>query len=627
MSAHAANTRYLIRIQLEQVVRPPIWRELVVPANISLSWLHEVIQESMGWTDSHLHQYEQGRIYYIPSDYEDPLPGARDEAKVALSEVLKKEKDWFRYSYDFGDGWDHRITLKEILKYDEGDCLRCVKAKGGDVLEDCGGPHGLMEMRKIKQAIESGAASADWEAYENYKLEELDFENADLKFINRELGDIFSEAAERGGLHPVAAEETHGGGPFLELEEGHDLEDEDDGFEEFMSALAGGKIDLDDDDSDEFFDEDEAESETFPEPYTELPKGDLSEFSKTLKLAETVRAVEPWKQLWDRDIFAVEDPETRELDVVSVLGRGGEVYSIHVHRAPTALAFWRSAFSAATALDPESVLKMSSMVEVEFLNKAGMEAPDLKLYKYTRQLTPPRGRHRWIRFRSYRPRCFPWFSEAADMAVLRRGMRLALRYVELMQQSKHPESFLLSHLVPGTMPKSLKVFRLAAGAEPEGNEGWQLEDVSVDWERCHAEQAVYQPNEFECARLAKMPQQEDSWEVGTLCMPTGVMTASGPVMPVLAMACSIGTGNVPPKPQFTADVDISEAQTLWECLVANIDAHGYCPTEIRVVTDEAYEMLSPFAKLAGVRLAQFEEFAMLGQLFEMLAMMPGPDEM
>jgi hypothetical protein len=622
MSVNIENSRYLISVQLEGI-RPPLWREVIVPADISLAWLHEVIQAVMFWDDMHLHQFEQKRRYYGRRSSEDVVE-MHDECKVALCDLVKKPKDWIRYEYDFGDGWEHRVELKKILDPDAEDVLRCVKSKGGDVIEDCGGAHGYMELMKLKQAVESGAKGVDRDAYDHYELAEHDFGNCDLEYEKVNLEDVRDDALEGGGLHPGAEPPAPnpmfgGGGGLLDSDEDFSLEADDEGFLDFMQSRTDALLDAGEADED-------LGEEDFPEPYSELKADALAEFGQTLALAGKVRAAEPWKKLWNRDVFAVEDPETEELDIVSVLGAGKEVYSIHVHRAPTAMAFWKLAFSPA-GLDPESVLMLSTMVEAEFVNKGAMELTDLDLYKYAEHVTPPRGRHRWVRFRSYRPRSFPWFSEAADLASLRRGMQLTLRYLELMQQSDDPAGFLTSDLAPGTMPGSLKVFRLAEGADSETSESWQLQDVPVNWEQCGGQVPVYQPTDFECMRLAKMPKQDDIWEVGTTCLTNGVMTATGPVMPVLAMACSISNGNVPPKPEFTADAAISEAQTLWECLVANIDAQGYCPSEIRVVTDEAFEMLAPFAELAGVQLAQFKEYKMLGQLFEMLAMMPEPGDL
>ena len=55
-----------LRIELK-FIEPKIWREVVVPDTITLARLHDVIQIAMGWTDSHLHEFEiNGRRYGVP---------------------------------------------------------------------------------------------------------------------------------------------------------------------------------------------------------------------------------------------------------------------------------------------------------------------------------------------------------------------------------------------------------------------------------------------------------------------------------------------------------------------------------------------------------------------------------
>jgi len=605
----APAPRYLLRIQLKDI-RPPLWREVIVPANISLAWLHEVIQAAMFWDDMHLHQFEQkGRFYGLPSS--EDFSEMYNERKVALCDLVKKPKDWIRYEYDFGDSWEHRVELKKILEPDAEDFLRCVKGKGGDIIEDCGGAHGYMELMKLKQAVEFGSKKVDREDYDYYELADHDFGNCDLSFANENLGEVQIDAEEGGGLHPRAAPPI-ANPMFGDFHEDDEEDDFDDYFNFGLESEASPPEEL--------------AEESFPEPYSELKPDALAEFGETMRLAQKVRTAQPWKELYDSDIFAVEDPTTKELDIVSVLGGGKEVYAIHVHRPPSGLAFWKMALTGSDAMIPEVIMKMSNMVEVEFLNKAEMEEPDLALYEYTGVATPGKGRHGWVRFRSYRPRCFPWFSEAADLATLRRGMALALRYLELMQDSEEPVSFMRPDEGPA-LPESLKVFRLPTGAKAGDSGAWRLEDISVDWDQCGQSEVVFQPGEFELSRLAAIPQKEDVWELGATCLTSGVMTETGPVMPVLAMAASLSGGEVPPTPEFTDDLAVSETEAMWNSLANNMDATGYRPTEIRVTSTEAVKLLEPFAQLAGIRVERVEELEMLDSLFQMLAMMPGPRDM
>ena len=60
---------YRLKITLRDC-KPPIWRRVVVRADMKLDHLHRVIQIAMGWTDSHLHQFVAGGTYYGQPDRE-----------------------------------------------------------------------------------------------------------------------------------------------------------------------------------------------------------------------------------------------------------------------------------------------------------------------------------------------------------------------------------------------------------------------------------------------------------------------------------------------------------------------------------------------------------------------------
>jgi len=107
----------------------------------------------MGWTDSHLHQFiAKGEIYSVPDEDIDDLFGmsAKNENKNKLSDVLWFEKDFMMYEYDFGDGWEHKITLGKRVPFDSAIKIpSCIKGKRACPPEDCGGIWGYHDLIEI----------------------------------------------------------------------------------------------------------------------------------------------------------------------------------------------------------------------------------------------------------------------------------------------------------------------------------------------------------------------------------------------------------------------------------------------------------------------------------------------
>jgi hypothetical protein len=140
-----SGTGYQIKVQLRDVTKPPVWRRLHVPADLSLDQFHEVIQTAMGWHNCHLHVFADGRHEYgLP----DPELGHQDERKAHLSQLLTSVGDKIGYNYDFGDDWLHDITLEKILPAASGvTSAVCTAGKGACPPEDCGGVWGYENLK------------------------------------------------------------------------------------------------------------------------------------------------------------------------------------------------------------------------------------------------------------------------------------------------------------------------------------------------------------------------------------------------------------------------------------------------------------------------------------------------
>jgi len=145
MAKRIESRVYQIKVTL-QGVKPPVWRRLLVPGSIPLRKLHAILQVALGWTDSHLHQFEvRGQTYGVPDpDFANDM---QSDARVKLDQVLVREKDALTYEYDFGDGWRHKIVLEKIVPPNpETPAPLCIAGAGACPPEDCGGVWGYANL-------------------------------------------------------------------------------------------------------------------------------------------------------------------------------------------------------------------------------------------------------------------------------------------------------------------------------------------------------------------------------------------------------------------------------------------------------------------------------------------------
>ena len=142
----AQTLRNLYQLKVSLIgTKPPIWRRLIVSSAMTLSEIHDVIQIAMGWTDSHLHQFIFGDVFYGEPD-PDWDDGTILENRVRIGSLLKRSKDWIVYEYDFGDSWEHRIELEKIVPFSpEIITPSCTGGRRGCPPEDVGGVWGYAQ--------------------------------------------------------------------------------------------------------------------------------------------------------------------------------------------------------------------------------------------------------------------------------------------------------------------------------------------------------------------------------------------------------------------------------------------------------------------------------------------------
>lgn len=137
---------YQIKVSLRGA-KPPIWRRLLVPGDITLNRLHEALLAAFGWHGGHLYVFETPYGQFGRADRE---LGHRSDTPVILEQVAPSPKDKIRYTYDFGDDWEHEILIEKATPADPTrEYPLCTGGRRAAPPDDCGGIWGYQALVEI----------------------------------------------------------------------------------------------------------------------------------------------------------------------------------------------------------------------------------------------------------------------------------------------------------------------------------------------------------------------------------------------------------------------------------------------------------------------------------------------
>ena len=105
----------------------------------------------MGWTNSHLYQFNVGEDV-IADDrmIGDDFGPVTDAKGVMVTQVFTKVGTTITYEYDFGDGWMHHLELVEISTHPIDEVLpQIIGGENACPPEDCGGTYGYKELKVV----------------------------------------------------------------------------------------------------------------------------------------------------------------------------------------------------------------------------------------------------------------------------------------------------------------------------------------------------------------------------------------------------------------------------------------------------------------------------------------------
>jgi hypothetical protein len=173
--------------------KPPIWRRVLVPAAFTLAQLHDVVQAAMGWEDCHLHLFHIGKQKYGVPDPSEMFTGGSptaNEKNACLGNMLNEVGAKATYIYDFGDSWQHVLTVEKIFSAEPSVAYPlCTDGNLAGPPEDCGGIPGFYHMLEA-------LADPNHEDHEDMQdwMESFDPEAISIEVVNQTLQKIFRPA-------------------------------------------------------------------------------------------------------------------------------------------------------------------------------------------------------------------------------------------------------------------------------------------------------------------------------------------------------------------------------------------------------------------------------------------------
>ncbi|RWO88316.1 MAG: plasmid pRiA4b ORF-3 family protein [Mesorhizobium sp.] len=183
-----APDSYIVRAEAHIVgIEARISRTLELPMALNLAQLQELLQASLGWTDSRLHQCNIGGIIYGAPGFDDDGFTANRIFEATelrmLDFVFSYDPDeqpiTILYEYDFGDNWRHLLSVWNAFRARQASIILAalqlaVRAARG------GGPHGYAEF--LEAWRDSG--HEEHKAMRRWAGRKFHSENRDLDAIN-----------------------------------------------------------------------------------------------------------------------------------------------------------------------------------------------------------------------------------------------------------------------------------------------------------------------------------------------------------------------------------------------------------------------------------------------------------
>lgn len=171
-----------------------VWRRIITPADINFEQLHNIIQAAFNWKRQHLYNFnifdDAGkRVLNLVSVAEEVCEPSQDcktllDTDTELRDFLDKHYK-IMYCYDYGDNWNHEISIQGIIEDYDKNYPICIMGEGDAPPEDVGGIPGyerfigVMSNPKDKEYDNTFR----WAISQGYREFSINYVNWDLRHV------------------------------------------------------------------------------------------------------------------------------------------------------------------------------------------------------------------------------------------------------------------------------------------------------------------------------------------------------------------------------------------------------------------------------------------------------------
>jgi hypothetical protein len=323
-------------------------------------------------------------------------------------------------------------------------------------------------------------------------------------------------------------------------------------------------------------------------------------------LADRIKALAPWNDLFEDELFGVRDPVTGEDYFISVMGQGGDHYAIGVYVGALALhQFW----AVHDVDDEEMAIQMLLTIrqlQLTFEDREMLENFDRAVIKQLGRKY--RGRAAWPTFRSFKPGYLPWQIDAAEADALICALE---QTVDVLARAADDETLL--------EPVDEDSYLMRIPETQTDGVVWRDQVVKIPPPPMPELEIQLDAMQLEAAR--KLPRQKQrTLEVDIATLPEPIVGEDGrPFLASLLLVVDHQSGMVLASellPQ--GETPMHTIAGALQMLLDKFTQWGWLPNAVNVRHDMAKELLAPLSNTLKIKLNVARNLSMLDEAMDFL---------